>query len=140
MNTDQIKGNWKQLVGKAKEKWGRLTDDDWKIVEGKRDQLIGKVQERYGIAREEAERQVADFERTRESASQRYALRPCRARLYQGTWRLPEAKWVRGGRLCAYAYTSWATKSYDAAAKSAIHSSILAAPYYRDHGSLAPEG
>jgi len=50
---------------------GRLTDDDWKIVEGKRDQLVGKVQERYGIAREEAERQVADFERTRESASQR---------------------------------------------------------------------
>ena len=42
MNSDQIKGNWKQLVGKAKEKWGRLTDDDWKIVEGKRDQLVGK--------------------------------------------------------------------------------------------------
>jgi uncharacterized protein YjbJ (UPF0337 family) len=71
MNTDQIKGNWKQFVGKAKEKWGRLTDNDWQIVEGKRDQLVGKVQERYGIAREEAERQVADFERTRESASQR---------------------------------------------------------------------
>ena len=71
INTDQMKGNWKQLVGKAKDKWGRLTDDDWKIVEGKRDQLVGKVQERYGIAREKAERQVADFERTRESASQR---------------------------------------------------------------------
>ena len=63
MNADQIKGNWKQFVGKAKEKWGRLTDDDWKIVEGKRDQLIGKVQERYGIAREEAQRQVEDLER-----------------------------------------------------------------------------
>jgi uncharacterized protein YjbJ (UPF0337 family) len=66
MNTDKIKGNWKQLVGKAKEKWGKLTDDDWKVVEGKRDQLIGKVQERYGITREEAERQLADFERTHE--------------------------------------------------------------------------
>jgi uncharacterized protein YjbJ (UPF0337 family) len=42
INTDQMKGNWKQLVGKAKEKWGRLTDDDWKIVEGKRDQLVDK--------------------------------------------------------------------------------------------------
>jgi uncharacterized protein YjbJ (UPF0337 family) len=51
MNTDQIKGNWKQLVGKARETWGRLTDDDWKVVEGKRDQLVGKIQERYGIAR-----------------------------------------------------------------------------------------
>ena len=66
MNSDQLKGNWKQLVGKAKEKWGRLTDNDWKVVEGKRDQLIGKIQERYGITREEAERQLGDFERTQE--------------------------------------------------------------------------
>ena len=66
MNWDQIKGNWKQFVGKAKEKWGKLTDDDWKVVEGKRDQLVGKIQERYGIAREEAERQLGDFERTHE--------------------------------------------------------------------------
>jgi uncharacterized protein YjbJ (UPF0337 family) len=61
-----MKGNWKQLVGKAKEKWGKLTDDDWKVVEGKRDQLVGKIQERYGIAREEAEGQLADFERSHE--------------------------------------------------------------------------
>ena len=59
-----MKGNWKQFVGK--EKWGKLTDNDWQIVEGKRDQLVGRIQERYGIAREEAERQVADFERSRE--------------------------------------------------------------------------
>ena len=63
MNTNQIKGSWKQFAGKAKETWGRLTADDWKIVEGKRDQLVGKIQERYGIAREEAERQVSEFER-----------------------------------------------------------------------------
>jgi len=68
MNRDQMKRNWKQFVGKAKEKWGRLTNDDWQIVEGKRDQLVGKIQERYGIAREEAERQVAEFERTHERA------------------------------------------------------------------------
>jgi len=64
MNTDQMKRNWKQFVGKAKEKWGKLTDNDWQIVEGKRGQLVGRVYERYGIAREEAERQVADFERS----------------------------------------------------------------------------
>jgi len=68
MNTDQLKGNWKQIVGKAKEKWGKLTDNDWQVVEGKRDQLVGRIQERYGIAREEAERQVADFEKTPESS------------------------------------------------------------------------
>jgi uncharacterized protein YjbJ (UPF0337 family) len=61
MNTDQVKGNWKQLIGKAKEKWGRLTDDDWRIVEGQRDQLVGRIQERYGIARDEAQRQVDEF-------------------------------------------------------------------------------
>jgi uncharacterized protein YjbJ (UPF0337 family) len=66
MNRDQIAGNWKQLVGKAKEQWGKLTDDDWKQIEGKREQLVGVVQERYGIGREEAERQVAEFERKHE--------------------------------------------------------------------------
>jgi uncharacterized protein YjbJ (UPF0337 family) len=64
MNWDQIVGNWKQAEGKAKEKWGKLTDNDWTVVKGKREQLIGKVQERYGIAKEAAEKQVADFERT----------------------------------------------------------------------------
>jgi uncharacterized protein YjbJ (UPF0337 family) len=66
MNSDQLKGNWRQFVGKAKEKWGQLTDDDWKVVEGQRDQLVGRIQERYGIAREEAARQVAEFERQSE--------------------------------------------------------------------------
>jgi uncharacterized protein YjbJ (UPF0337 family) len=63
MNWDQIKGNWTQLVGKGKERWGKLTDNDWQVVAGKRDQLVGKLQERYGIAKDEAERQVAEFEK-----------------------------------------------------------------------------
>lgn len=63
MNWDQIAGNWKQFSGKAKEKWGKLTDSDWTVIEGKRDQLIGRVQERYGIAKNEAEKQVTEFER-----------------------------------------------------------------------------
>jgi uncharacterized protein YjbJ (UPF0337 family) len=61
MNWDQVEGNWKQWKGKAKEKWGKFTDDDWAMVQGKRDQLIGRIEERYGIAREEAERQVQEF-------------------------------------------------------------------------------
>lgn len=62
MNWDQIAGNWKQLKGRAKEQWARLTDDDLTLINGKRDQLIGRVQERYGIAKDEAERQVKDWE------------------------------------------------------------------------------
>ena len=66
MNSDWMKANWKQFVGKAKEKWGQLTDNDWQVVQGKRDQLIDKIQEKYGITREEAERQLGEFERTYE--------------------------------------------------------------------------
>jgi len=64
MNRDQIAGNWKQAKGTVKEKWGQLTDDDLTMIAGKRDQLIGRVQERYGLAKDEAERQVKDWERT----------------------------------------------------------------------------
>ena len=62
MNDDTIAGNWKQFKGKVKEQWGKLTDDDLDVIDGKRDQMIGRVQERYGIARDEADRQVSDWE------------------------------------------------------------------------------
>ena len=62
MNWDQIEGNWTQFKGKAQAKWGELTDDEWDVIEGNRERLIGKIQERYGKAREEAEREVDDFE------------------------------------------------------------------------------
>ena len=63
MNEDTLQGNWKQFTGKVKEQWGKLTDDDIAVVEGKRDQLIGRIQERYGIAKDKAEEQVRDWER-----------------------------------------------------------------------------
>lgn len=43
MNKDEVGGNWKQLKGKVKEQWGKLTDDDMTVIEGKRDQLVGKI-------------------------------------------------------------------------------------------------
>jgi len=61
MNWDQVQGQWKQLKGAAKEKWGKLTDDDLDQIGGRRDQFIGKLQERYGIAQEEAKKQVDDW-------------------------------------------------------------------------------
>ena len=64
VNWDQIKGSWNQAKGRVKEKWGQLTDDDLTMIEGQRDQLVVRIQERYGIAREEADRQVSDWERT----------------------------------------------------------------------------
>jgi len=62
MNWDQIAGNWKQVKGVVREKWGKLTDDDVDVIAGKRDVLLGKIQERHGIAREEAEKQLKAWE------------------------------------------------------------------------------
>lgn len=63
MNSDRLRGQWKQVKGRIKEQWGRLTDDDLDVIAGKRQQLLGRIQERHGIAREEAQRQVEQFER-----------------------------------------------------------------------------
>ncbi len=64
MNKDVIEGNWKQLSGKAKAQWGKLTDDDLDVVEGRARELAGKIQERYGVDREEAERQVDEWQKS----------------------------------------------------------------------------
>jgi uncharacterized protein YjbJ (UPF0337 family) len=62
MNTDIIAGNWKQLKGKVQQQWGKLTDDDFDVIEGKRTELAGRIQERYGVTRDEAEKQIKDWE------------------------------------------------------------------------------
>ena len=61
MNTHQIEGNWKQLKGQVRQKWGELTDDDVQEVAGKRERLVGKIQERYGKTREAVEEEVSEF-------------------------------------------------------------------------------
>ena len=62
MNADILKGKWKQLKGQAKQKWGKLTDDDLDRVSGSRDELVGMLQERYGKSRDEAEEEVDRWE------------------------------------------------------------------------------
>jgi uncharacterized protein YjbJ (UPF0337 family) len=61
MNSDQLKGKWKQMTGSLKERWGKLTDDDLDVINGQHEQLVGKIQERYGIAKEEAQKQVDEW-------------------------------------------------------------------------------
>ena len=63
MNSDQIVGAWREIRGKMRAQWGKLTDDDLKQLEGNVQQLAGKLQQRYGLARAEAERQVQEFRR-----------------------------------------------------------------------------
>jgi len=64
MNWDQIEGRWKEFKGKAQQQWGKLTKDDLDVIEGRREELLGKVQHAYGVTREEAEKQVTNWERT----------------------------------------------------------------------------
>jgi uncharacterized protein YjbJ (UPF0337 family) len=64
MNWDRVAGNWKQVKGQFKEKWGKLTDNDLDVINGKREQLTGRLQSAYGIAKDEAERQIHEFEKS----------------------------------------------------------------------------
>ena len=61
MDWNRVEGNWKQIKGQVKQKWGQLTDDDLDVIAGKRDQLEGKIQERYGIARDQVRKDVDDW-------------------------------------------------------------------------------
>jgi len=62
MNDDKIKGQWKQLHGKLKARWGKLTDDDLQVADGNTEYLVGKLQERYGMAKDAAKKQVQAFD------------------------------------------------------------------------------
>jgi uncharacterized protein YjbJ (UPF0337 family) len=64
-------GKWKEMRGKVRERWGKLTDDDLDVVAGKRDQLVGILQQRYGLAKNEIEREVSEFERSNEPTEAR---------------------------------------------------------------------
>jgi uncharacterized protein YjbJ (UPF0337 family) len=61
MNRDTLMGQWKQLKGNVKARWGKLTDDDLTQAEGNYDVLVGRLQERYGYTREKAEQEIDDF-------------------------------------------------------------------------------
>ena len=61
MDCNRVEGNWKDMKGKIKEKWGKLTDDDLTVINGKREQLEGRIQQRYGYAKDQAKKDVDDW-------------------------------------------------------------------------------
>ncbi len=61
MNKDILKGKWKEIKGAAKEKWGKLTDDDLTEIEGQEEKLLGLLQKRYGYAKDMAEKEYKEF-------------------------------------------------------------------------------
>jgi uncharacterized protein YjbJ (UPF0337 family) len=64
MHWDEIEGKWNRVTGSARERWGKLTDNDWETVAGKKDQLVRRIQERYGVLKADAERQADEWSRT----------------------------------------------------------------------------
>jgi uncharacterized protein YjbJ (UPF0337 family) len=58
MNWDRVEGNWKTFKGQVQQQWGKLTNDDLDVIEGKRTELSGRLQERYGYAKDEAEKNI----------------------------------------------------------------------------------
>jgi uncharacterized protein YjbJ (UPF0337 family) len=64
MDWNRVEGNWKQVKGKIKERWGKLTDDDLNVINGRRDQLEGKIQERYGQVQDQVKRDVDSWYNT----------------------------------------------------------------------------
>ncbi len=64
MNKDTIQGNWEQVKGKAKQKWAMLGDDDFSLLaKGKVQEFSGKIQSAYGKSKDEAEKQIKEFEK-----------------------------------------------------------------------------
>ena len=62
LNEDILKGKWKQIKGEAQKKWGKLSDDDLDMINGDREKFLGRLQENYGVAREDAEAMLDEFE------------------------------------------------------------------------------
>jgi len=67
VNQDTLKGEWSQLRGRVRKRWGKLTDDDLDQIEGDREILVGKLQERYGRTREQVERWFGEWRAGAES-------------------------------------------------------------------------
>lgn len=61
MNWDQIEGKWTEFKGKARQKWGDLTDDELDRIQGNREELAGKLQAKYGKTREEAKKEIEEW-------------------------------------------------------------------------------
>lgn len=68
MNKEQFEGQWKEVKGKIKEKWGKLTDDEITQINGKYDQLVGHLEKKYGYRKEQAEEEIRNWKHEKEKA------------------------------------------------------------------------
>ena len=72
MNRDEFQGKWKEFKGKVREKWGKLTNDDLEVINGRYDQFIGLLQQRYGYSKEKAEQELHGWKYENRGGEQNY--------------------------------------------------------------------
>jgi len=95
MNQVTFQGKWKQMRGALKEEWGKLTNDDLRVIAGRTDQLVGTLQERYGYTREQAENEVQRFLRRYDEP--RSVLARWQGRFGRTVRQRPLLAWVAAG-------------------------------------------
>lgn len=61
MNKDIIRGNWKEIKGRVKQQWGKITDDEITLINGSYEELEGILQKKYGFQKDQAEREIQRF-------------------------------------------------------------------------------
>jgi uncharacterized protein YjbJ (UPF0337 family) len=54
----QFKGNWNEVKGKLKQKYGQLADDDLAFAEGKEDELLGRLQQKLGKSKDDLRKEI----------------------------------------------------------------------------------
>src|ERR1700752_4042489 len=58
MNTDCFEGQWRQMRGELRSWWGKLSDNGFEKIAGKKDRLVGMLQEKYGYTRDAAQQEI----------------------------------------------------------------------------------
>ena len=58
MTTLKMKGQWNEVKGKLKQKYGQLTDDDLMFAEGKDDEFLGRLQKKLGKTKEDIRKEI----------------------------------------------------------------------------------
>jgi uncharacterized protein YjbJ (UPF0337 family) len=61
MNEDIVQGKWKELRGKVRQRWGKVTGDDVEQLKGSSEELVGLLQKRYGYERKQAAKEVQEW-------------------------------------------------------------------------------
>ena len=61
VNQQTLEGNWNEIKGKLRERWGQLSGNELDSAQGNVEQLVGTIQRKTGEARESVERYLEEL-------------------------------------------------------------------------------